>query len=142
MIWSTPFMIHVFLWLNKTGGPWTTSFTWETSSNQQNIFAQSYDFIIMFIRRGKNLSSPFDSWKVLICKTLSLLHPWMLYAKFGWNWPSGSEEEVENVNSLQMDRQTDRQKNRQTDRQQAIRKFHLSFQLRWAKKCHGCTCIK
>ena len=36
---------------------------------------------------------------------------------FGWNWPSGSGEEAENVKSLQTDRQTDRQTNRQTDRQ-------------------------
>ena len=42
----------------------------------------------------------------------------MLCAKFGWNWPSGSGEEDENV--------TD-------DGRQVIRKVHLSFQLRWAK---------
>ena len=33
----------------------------------------------------------------------------MLCAKFGWNWVSGSGEEVENVKSLQTDRRTDRQ---------------------------------
>lgn len=32
----------------------------------------------------------------------------MLCAKFGWNWLSGSGEEVENVKSLQTDGQTDR----------------------------------
>ena len=53
--------------------------------------------------------------------------PWMLFAKFGWNWPSGSGEEDENVKSLQTDRQTD-------DGRQVIRKTHLSFQLRWANK--------
>ena len=54
----------------------------------------------------------------------------MLCAKFGWNWPSGSGEEDENVKSLQTDRQTDGQ----TDAgRQVIRKAHLSFQLRWAK---------
>jgi hypothetical protein len=48
----------------------------------------------------------------------------MLCAKFGQNWSSGSGEEVKNVKSLQTtDRQTD-------DRQKAIRKAHLSFQLR------------
>jgi hypothetical protein len=41
--------------------------------------------------------------------------------KSGWNWPSGSGEEVENV------------KVQQTDGQQVIRKAHLSFQFRWAK---------
>ena len=29
----------------------------------------------------------------LICTNLNLLHPRMHCAKFGWNWPSGSEEE-------------------------------------------------
>ena len=54
-------------------------------------------------------------------------HPRLLCAKFGWNWPSGSGEEDENVKSLQTDRQTG-------DGRQVIRKAHLSFQLRWAKK--------
>ena len=36
----------------------------------------------------------------------------MLCAKFGWNWPSGSGEEDENVKSLQTDRQTDGQTDR------------------------------
>ena len=30
---------------------------------------------------------------ILICKTLSTLHPSLLKAKFGWNWPNGSGEE-------------------------------------------------
>ena len=58
---------------------------------------------------------------------LNPFHPWILCAKFGWNWPSGSGEEDENVKSLQTDRRTDRR------RTQVIRKAHLSFQLRWAK---------
>ena len=44
----------------------------------------------------------------------------MLCAKFGWNWPSGSGEEDENVKSLW---------------QILIRKAHLSLWLRWAKSC-------
>ena len=36
-------------------------------------------------------------------------HPRMLCAKFGWNWPIVSGEEVENVKSLETDRWTDRQ---------------------------------
>ena len=50
----------------------------------------------------------------------------MLCAKFGWNWPSGSWEEDENVKSLLTDGNTDRW---QTDWRQVIRKAHLSFQL-------------
>ena len=58
----------------------------------------------------------------------------MLCAKFGWNWPSGSGKEDENVKSLQMDGLTDWQTDGPTDdRQQVIGKAHLSFQLRWAK---------
>ena len=41
---------------------------------------------------------------------------------FGWNWPSGSGVEDENV------------KRRTDDGQQAIRIAYLSFQLRWAYK--------
>jgi hypothetical protein len=53
----------------------------------------------------------------------------MICAKSGQNWPSSSGEEVENVKVY---RQTDGQTN---DGQRAIRKAHLSFQLRWANKC-------
>ena len=47
------------------------------------------------------------------------------------NLPPGSGEEDENVKSLQTDKLTDR---RTDERQQAIRKAHLSFLLRKAKK--------
>ena len=46
-------------------------------------------------------------------------------AKFGWNWPSGSGQEDENVKNLHIDRWW--------DRWHAIWKAHLNFQLRWAK---------
>jgi hypothetical protein len=52
--------------------------------------------------------------------------PRMICAKSGWNWPSGSGEDVEKVKVY---RQTD-------DGQPAIRIAHLSFQLRWAKNWH------
>ena len=74
--------------------------------------------------------SPWIRAVPFIWTNLNLLHPRMLCAKFGWNWPSGSGEEDENVKSLQTDGRTDRQ----TDAgRQVIRKAHLSFQLRWAK---------
>ena len=47
----------------------------------------------------------------------------MLCAKFGWNWRSSSGEEDENVESIQTDGRT-------FDGQQAIRKAHLSYQLK------------
>lgn len=49
----------------------------------------------------------------------------MVCARFGWNWPSGSREEVKILKSLQTDKQMDA-------RQKVIRIGHLSFQLRWA----------
>ena len=54
---------------------------------------------------------------------LNPLNPSMLCAKFCRNWPSGSGEEDENVKSLQTDERTD-------DGRQAIKKTHLSLQLR------------
>ena len=85
--------------------------------------------------------SPWKRAGHFIWTNLNSLDPRMLCAKFGWNWPSGSGEEDENVKSLQTDGRTDRQTDGQTDRQtddgrQVIRKAHLSFQLRWAKNSY------
>ena len=66
----------------------------------------------------------------IVWTNLNPLHPRMLCAKFGWNWPRGSGEEDENAKNLQTDGRTDRQTD---DGQQVIRTAHLSFQLRWAK---------
>ena len=48
-----------------------------------------------------------------IWTNLNPLHPRRLCAKFGWNWPSGSGEEDENVKSL---RQWQRQQRRTIDK--------------------------
>ena len=53
--------------------------------------------------------SPLKRAGPFIWTNLNPLHPRMLCAKFGWNWPSGSGEEDENVKSLPTDGQTDRQ---------------------------------
>ena len=53
-------------------------------------------------------------------------HPRMLCAKFGWNWPSGSGEEDENVKSLRRRRRQQRQR-----RQRTTDKF-WSEKLTWA----------
>ena len=58
---------------------------------------------------------PFEKAGPFIWTNLNPLHPGMLCAKFGWNWPIGSGEEDENVKSLQTDRQTDRQTDGRTD---------------------------
>ena len=79
--------------------------------------------------------APWKRAGPFIWTNLNPLHPRMLCAKFGWNWPSSSGEEVENVNSLQTYGQTDRRTDGQTDDgRQVIRKAHLSFQLRWSKQ--------
>ena len=49
-----------------------------------------------------------------IWTNLNFLHPRKLFAKFGWNWSSGSGEEDENVKILQTDGRTDGQTDRQT----------------------------
>ena len=66
--------------------------------------------------------SPLGRAWPFIWTSLNPLYPGILCAKFGWNWPSGSDED-ENVKSLRTD-----------DGQQVIRKAHLSFQLSWANK--------
>ena len=127
---------------------------------------------------------------VLLRTNLNSIHPRMLCAKFGWNWPSGSGEEdifvswssmyfryfvftplgkgwgpsfeqtwipstqgcfvsslveigtvvlEKKMKMWKVYRQTDGRTDGQTDRQtddgrKVIRKAHLSFQLRWAKK--------
>ena len=75
----------------------------------------------------------FSPWKragLFIWTNLNPLHPRMLCAKFGWNLPSGSEEEDENVKSLRQQR--GRRQRRWTFF--FIRKAHLSLRLRWDKK--------
>ena len=53
--------------------------------------------------------SPWKRAGPIIWTILNPLYPRMLCAKFGWNWPSGSGEEDENVKNLQTDGRTDRQ---------------------------------
>ena len=88
--------------------------------------------ICQFIFKIPQLSiSPLGRMWLFIWTNLNALHPGTLCAKFGWNWPSGSGEEDENVKSLQT--------YRRMDGQQVIRKAHLSFQLMWAKNVKTCT---
>ena len=44
---------------------------------------------------------PLEKGRALHLNKLNTYHPRMFCAKFGWNWPSGSWEEDENVKSLQ-----------------------------------------
>ena len=79
---------------------------------------------IFYIRHFVIIPQSKKVW-ASISRNLSPLYSRMLCAKYSWNWPSNSGED-ENVNSLQTEGQT--------DGRQAIRKAHLSCQLRWAKK--------
>ena len=98
------------------------SWNWPSGSGEEDFLISSMYFRYFLIISPWKRAGPF------IWTNLNLLHPRMLCAKFGWNWPSSSGEEDENVKSLQTDRQTD-------DGRQVIRKAHVSFQLRWAKIC-------
>ena len=113
-------------YLNKLESPlpkdalcqvWLKLVKWFWSRRFFNIFNNYYIFAI--ISPGKR-ASPFI-WRIL-----NPLHARMLCAKFGWNYPSGSGKEVENVKSLQTDKRT----NGQTDRQTTDKKW--SEKLIWA----------
>ena len=79
--------------ISKARGPWATSFTWETSLIFIYTFEKSYDYIITMIKKRKTYHLFFENWMVLIYETLSLPHPRMICAKFGWNWSSGSGDD-------------------------------------------------
>ena len=88
---------------------------WSSGSGEEDFLISSIYFCYFVIFYPWKRAGPF------IWTNLYALHPNMLCAKFGWNWPGGSGEEDENV------------KTRTDDGQQPIKKAHLSFQLRWAK---------
>ena len=52
-------------------------------------------YIIKWLGEGKKpiISLFLEDLMVLIDQTLSPLHPRMIFAKFSWKLPSGSEEE-------------------------------------------------
>ena len=61
----------------------------------------TYDYIIMLIwRRKKTIINFMRIYWSFIWTNLNPLHPRMLCAKFGWNWPSGSEEEDFLISSM------------------------------------------
>ena len=57
--------------------------------------------IIMLIKRRKHQLFTFMRFEWFVVWTnLNLLYPGMLSAKFGWNWPSGSWEEICLISSM------------------------------------------
>ena len=84
----------------------------------QNAVCQVWLKLALWFLRGRFLrfvnvfsifpyDLPLEKGVALPWTNLNLHHPRLLCAKFGWNWPSGSGEEDENVKSLQTDGQTE-----------------------------------
>ena len=95
------------------------------------------DFLILSCIFTSPLLSLWEKARQFIWTDLKHHHQRMLYAMFGWNWPSGSWEDSENVKSLQ-------QRRWQQRRRRTTKKFHLNFQCRWAKKeisGQNCWCV-
>ena len=79
---------------------------WPSGSEEEFFFISSMYFCYFVI------ISPWKRVGPFIWINLNPYHTRMLCAKFGWNWPSGSGEEDENVKSL---RQRQRRQRRTTD---------------------------
>ena len=61
----------------------------------------TYDYIISLIkRRKKNIINFMRLYWFFIWTKLNPLHPRMLCAKFGWNWPSGSGGNISLISSM------------------------------------------
>mgnify|MGYP003684358579 CR=1 FL=1 len=74
--------------------------SWISGSGEEDFLISSIYFHYFVIISPMERAGPF------IWINLNALYPRMLCAKFGWNWPSGSGEEDENVKSLRKRRRT------------------------------------
>ena len=72
---------HPRMLCNKIG------WNWLSGSGEENFLISSMYFHYFVIMSSWKRAGPF------IWTNLNPLHPRMLCAKFGWNWPSGSGEE-------------------------------------------------
>ena len=80
-IWTNLNPLHPRMLCPKFG------WNWPSGSGGEDFLILSMYFLYFVIISPLNRARPFF-WT-----SLNLLHPKMLYAKFGWNWPSGSGEE-------------------------------------------------
>ena len=94
---------------------------WSSGSWEEDVYISSIHFRYFLI------ISPWKRARPFIWRNLNPLHPRMFCAKFGWNWPSGSWEEVENRKSLQTDGHTDGQTDRQTTDERRSEKLTWAF---------------
>ena len=84
---------------------------WLSGSREEDflILSMYFRYLVIF--------SPWKRVGPFIWTNLNPLHPRMLCAKFGWNWPSGSGEEDENVKSFRQCKQRRcRQQRRTTEK--------------------------
>ena len=121
-IWTNLNPLHPRMLCAKFG------WNWLSGSGEEDFLILSMYFHYFIIIFPWKRAGPF------IWTNLNPIYPRMLCAKFGWNWPSVSGEEDENVKSLQtdgqMDGQTDGRTDGQTDRQTTDDRW--SEKLTWA----------
>ena len=84
---------------------------WLSGSGEEDILKFSSMYFHLFI-----IISPWKKAGRFFWTNLNSLHSMMLCAKFGWNWPSCSGEEDENVKSLRQRRRQRRQRRRTADK--------------------------
>ena len=108
--WTNLNSLHPRIMCTKFDWIWPAS---AAEEDFKQFLAYFYSFAII---------SPWKRAIPFILTNLNPLPPKMSCAKFGLNWPSGSGEEVENVNVY-----------RQTDGQRAIR-----IAKKWEIFCFGC----
>ena len=87
-IWINLNPLHPMLLCAKFGRYWPCGSGEEDVLKFVNVFSQFRNYL------------PLEKGRTFIWTNLSPLHPKMIYAKFGWNWPSGYGEGDENVKSL------------------------------------------
>ena len=83
-----------FVWINFTKGWFVLSIIeigWLVLERKIFKLVNLHYFIII---------SPWKRAWPFICTNLNPLHPKILCAKFGWNWPSGSGEEDYFISSI------------------------------------------
>ena len=114
-IWTNLNPLHPRMLCAKFGWNWPSGF------GEGDFLISSMHFRYFVIISPWKRAGPF------IWTNLNPLHPRMLWAKFGWNWPCGSGEEDENVKSLQTDGQTDRRTDRQTTDERWSEKLTWAF---------------
>ena len=85
---------------------------------------------------------PLEKAEALHLKKMNPLHPRMHCANFGWNGPSGSGEEDENVKSLQTDRRTDRRRTKSYQKSSLELSAQVSLKVNFDIFHHECPlCI-